>query len=67
MFVNEGESNTPCPSTLEVLLRLKNYLKPCSLCSDLGWAGTKFWLGALMENHYKVPFFVREADFLAGY
>jgi hypothetical protein len=29
--VNDGESNTPCPSTLEVtLLGLKNYLKPCS-------------------------------------
>jgi hypothetical protein len=26
--VNEGESNTPCPSILE-LLGLKNYLKPC--------------------------------------
>jgi hypothetical protein len=35
--VNEGESNTPCPSTLEVTYssveklskaRLKNYLKP---------------------------------------
>jgi hypothetical protein len=35
--VNEGESNTPCPSTLEDTPRLKNYLMPChSLESSSG-------------------------------